>query len=113
MLRLRVKDHASEFGIHTSQLQALDDMITDIVSDQQADYELLKKSVSATELADRYDALLEKLGGAQDIWRIFRTVLDQRNNPQVRPLADVTDLVAADCYEMCVGSARTWKVVTE
>jgi hypothetical protein len=100
-------------GIHKSQVDAVSDMMDVLAEDHAVELEKLREAQDAVEFADTCQRLLEKLGGAQDLWRIFRTILGQRQDPRLKLLADTADLIASDCHGACLRQARQWGVITE
>lgn len=101
------------FGIHSSQLQALGDMMNELSGQQSAEFKTVKETQNSTQFADAYYNLLEHLSGAQDVWRIFGTILGQRQNERLKRLTDIADLVAWNCYATCIEEARRWQLFTE
>lgn len=103
----------AELGIHSSQMAALEDMIDVLAEKQSALLGVVTETEDPSLFADAYLHLLEQLSGAQDVWRIFGTILGQRQDDGLRRLVDVADLVAWSCYATCMGEARRWQLVTE
>ena len=42
--------------------------------------------------------------GIHDLWGVYRNMFLRRRDPQFRPILDVADLVAADCYKTALES---------
>jgi hypothetical protein len=103
--------NVAQLGLHGSQLVALSDMMGVLAADQAAELEKLRALDDPRAFGDGLQALLSKLGGAHDVWRIFRTILNQRQDPTLTPLADTADLIAHDGYASCLEQARRWGIV--
>jgi len=99
------------WGIHTSQIMALGDMMDGLTARQQTRFAELRNKEAQSDFADAYYDLLNDVGGTHDLWRIFRIILDQRQNARLKPLADVSDLVAQDCYLTALRRALGWGVI--
>lgn len=98
------------FGIHVSQLAAVKILMDELSVDQTDQLKKVRAAAAGQPYADAYYLLLQKLSGAQDLWRIFHTILTQRQDPQCRPLVDMADLVANDCYAAIMARAKHWGV---
>lgn len=94
-------------GIHSSQIIALEEMMAGLSANQHEHLKALITQADLSTFADLYYALLNELGGAHDLWRIFRIILDQRQDQHLKPLADISDLIAWDCYR--TGLEQAWK----
>lgn len=99
------------WGIHSSQIMALGDMMDGLTARQQTHFDELRQKQAPPDFADAYSDLLNDVGGTHDLWRIFRIILDQRQNSRLKPLADVSDLIAQDCYRTALQRALGWGVI--
>ena len=98
------------FGIHSSQMDALEDMFGELAADQHQQLEKVVQAAAGTPFADAFYSLLQKLNGAEDLWRIFYSVLVQRRDDRWRCLMDMADLIASDCYSTGIQKAEDWNV---
>ena len=101
-----------DLGIHSSQMDSLQDLIDELTADQKDQLQKVVQAAAGTEFADAYYSFLQKLNGAQDLWRIFHTILVQRRDERWRPVMDVADLIAADCYNSAMKKAQDLGVRT-
>ena len=95
-------------GIHTTQIQALQKMMAGLTTRQQAQLQTLVAEPDLSVFSNSYYELLNDLGGTHDLWRIFRIIFDQRHDLLLRPLADISDLIAWDCYRTGLAQAAKW-----
>jgi hypothetical protein len=99
-----------DMGLHSSQLEALEDMMDELAADQKLELNKVIQAAAGAPFADAFHLLLQKLNGAQDLWRIFHTILVQRRDPRWRPVMDMADLIAADCYSVAMKKVEAWDV---
>src|SRR5690349_6266205 len=101
-----VNQKGGDLGIHSSQMDSLQDLIDELTADQKDQLQKVVQAAAGTEFADAYYSFLQKLNGAQDLWRIFHSILVQRRDERWRPVMDVADLIAADCYNSAMKRAQ-------
>lgn len=125
-LRVRAFSHAIElleasvaadeggFRIHTTQVGALRIMMDELCRCQREFLTRLAEDVSDAEFADGVAALVfEQMTGAERIWNLFADAFAARRAPDLAPHLDTADLVAAECYLLCVGRARSFGAIDE
>ena len=67
--------NGNALGIHSSQLDALGEMMNGLSGQQSTQFEVVKATQNPVQFAEAYYSLLEQLSGAHDLWRIFRSIL--------------------------------------
>ncbi|MEZ0241538.1 MAG: hypothetical protein ACAH65_12150 [Chloroflexota bacterium] len=103
--------NAAGFGIHRSQLLALQDML-EILTRRQRDLVANRPQPAATgEYAESELEFTAEVVGAYELWSAFRSVFEQRNGGRLKRALDAADLVAADAYRCAIDRAVAWKVV--
>jgi hypothetical protein len=103
----------NNFGIHKSQFQALKIMMTGLLERQHVLLEGFTGNLSAEQFAEQSLAFGDEVVGTHDIWSIFRRIMAQRADANLKRPVDAADLVAADCYLMCMDRARDWDAIEE
>lgn len=104
--------NAGGFGIHASQLRALKILMDELIQRQRGILSRLGSDLSDTEFADGVGRLLTEMAGAHGVWSIFSQALAQRGQSALAPPLDAADLVAAECYQVCMSRARNWALVS-
>ncbi|WP_437897861.1 hypothetical protein [Sorangium sp. So ce124] len=99
------------FGIHKSQVLALKILMNELIQRQRGILERLGADLSDADFADGFGKLLVEIAGAHGVWNIFSQTLAQREQPALAPPLDAADLVAAECYQACMNTARNWGLV--
>ncbi len=114
---IRVWDAAATsdkaYSIHRSQIFALKEMMSVLFERQRALLTALSPAAPFDSFAADVGAIEREIVGANDLWRTFRTALDQRRDAAPRAALDAADLTAADCYLGSMRRAAAWKVVDE
>jgi hypothetical protein len=109
---------ALALGLAPRQRTALDDMLTVLDAKQRAALAKLEAPVppapplSVAGFADAHTALLIEMTGAQELWRVFRFMLGQLEDPFVRRPLKAAGRVAADCYTLGIQQARALQAIT-
>lgn len=103
----------NNFGIHKSQFEALKIMMTGLLERQRGLLEGFTGNLSAEQFAEQSLSLGDEVVGTHDLWRIFRQIMAQREDANLKRPVDAADLVAADCYLTCMGQARDWGAIEE
>ncbi|HVK70408.1 MAG TPA: hypothetical protein VM694_38410 [Polyangium sp.] len=97
------------FGIHATQVRVLQILMKELVQRQRAFLDRLRQDVPDADFADGIDILLfEEMAGAHKVWSIFSRAFAARRIPEIAPQLDAADLVAAECYRLCMHKARNW-----
>lgn len=100
-------------GVNRSQLQALDVMMDALLERQDRLLQQAESAASATERAARYVELQREIVGAQGLWRLFRFIFDQRRDEPGRTLLRAADVIAADCYNSMMATAKHWQLLRD
>ena len=103
----------NNFGIHKSQFEALKIMMTGLLERQSVLLEGLTDNLSTEQFAEQFLSLSDEVAGTQDLWSIFRHIMAQRGNNNLKRPVDGADLIAADCYRTCIEQARDWGAIEE
>lgn len=103
----RVAANQDGFGIHTSQVQAIERMMADLSARLTSNVDKLK-TTGAAEYAAAYLGIVDELAAVDDVWSVFGAALYQRSDAELRARLDVADLVAAGCYLPCLERAHSW-----
>jgi hypothetical protein len=120
------------WGLHLSQIQALRLTVEGLQQRQKEQFARLKAPQPA-QFTDNYYSLLREMVAAQELWRVFSSLLGQRESQREsdgpaggiwrrfrrqpgarkrRPLLDSADLIAADCYNEALKLPREeWKIL--
>ena len=94
-------------GIHRSQLQALALMMSELLGGQrQLLGQLDQAGLTAAQIAQIVDQIQSEIVGTQSLWRVFRAIFAQRDDPQARQALDAADLIAHDCYQTIMGRVQ-------
>jgi hypothetical protein len=136
----RVQDAKDGWGIHLSQIEAFRVTMNVLYEKQTEKYKKVEKAISPDAFAQSYESLCREMVAVQELWRVFRSLLDQRErierptSPEVGkgrrlfrsllgwrrqraqgaylPLLDAADLIAADCYNSGVKRPRDeWDIL--
>lgn len=106
------RQRLTSMGLSPTQSQALRDL-TDVVQQRRQDaFIKVDKPLKAAEFADGKAALVLEMTGAQELWRVFRTILSQHEEPGIREPLQAADTIARDCYAFCIRQARKWNAIT-
>ncbi len=101
-------------GIHTSQVEAITDFFEARIELHGEMVQELADAADDDELAYIRSDLESELGGAYGLMAVFRHILAQRRDTdRYRDELNAADLVAADCYRPCIGSAVNWNVLKQ
>ena len=101
-------DNTAGFGIHKTQVEALQLLMRGLLDDQTDLLGQLTPAVSEADFANGASTLLVNLACAQDLWRLFSSALTQRQRADLVPRLDAADLVAADCYHRVTGALQNF-----
>jgi hypothetical protein len=106
---------ATALGLGPRQRIALDDMLTTLDEKQRAALKQLIPPAAAplttVEFADAHAALLIDMTGAQELWRVFRFMLTQLEDPFVQRPLKAAGRIAADCYTIGIQQARALEAI--
>lgn len=111
--RQAAENNLAGAGVNRSQLQALDVMMDALLERQDRLLQQCESAASATECAARYAELQREIVGAQGLWRLFRFIFDQRRDEPGRTLLRAADVIAADCYNSMMTTARHWQLLRD
>jgi hypothetical protein len=105
----------SGMGIHRSQLEAIEILYRGF---QRKLEQRLQATVDVQGHGEEFSvavvALEQQLMAAHGVMAVFRMILGQRSdNRFFRQALDAADLVAADCYKLCVDHALAWKATSK
>jgi hypothetical protein len=99
-------------GIHASQVSVLKILMAELLRRQRDFLERLGHEAPDAEFADGIEALVfEEMAGAQKVWNIFSHAFAARRRSDLTAFLDTADLVAAECYLLCISRARNWGVL--
>jgi hypothetical protein len=102
------------FRIHTTQVSVLKILMDELLQRQRDFLERLGRDVPDAEFADGYATLVfDEMTGAQKVWNIFSQAFAARRKPEMARHLDAADLVAAECYKLCIDQARNWGILDE
>jgi hypothetical protein len=129
----RAEDPRGGFGIHRSQVKALSLTMAVLQEKQLERLAAFEKADDAEEFAGAYRSLCREIVAAQELWRVFHSLLAQRQHGrpvvpsagpwwrnvrallgsrrraeagEALPPLDAADLVAADCYNTALRLPR-------
>lgn len=105
---------ALALGLSPRQRTALDDMLTVIDTKQRAALAKLEQAaqpLSVAGFADAHTALIIEMTGAQELWRLFRVMLGQLDDPIVQRPLKAAGRVAGDCYTLGIQRARALQAI--
>jgi hypothetical protein len=98
-------------GLTGPQRIALVNMLGDLAVRQQAALDALDKTLPPGEFADKQAEALLEVTGAQEVWRVFRTILGQLEDRGVGDTVRAASRVAVDCYATGIVRARELEAV--
>lgn len=105
--------NVNDMGIHRSQFNALKIMMDELHAKQRALLDQLAPDLPVGEFANKYLELTDDIVGTHDLWRIFRYIMAQHEDARFKRLVIAADLIAADCYLMCMNRLRGWGLIQE
>src|SRR5262245_44615669 len=100
---------AQALGLSSRQRVALDDMLTILDGKQRAalaTLEALPQPPAIDAFADAEAALIVEMTGAQELWHLFRHMLEQLDDPFVATPLKAALRVAGDAYTVGIRTAR-------
>lgn len=100
-------------GIHRSQFVQLKQMMDKRFETQTALLNQFLPSLPVQDFSQSYEKLTLQIVGLNNLWSFFRAIMDQHQNPDLKPLLVAADLIAADCYLTCMNRAVQWGMLTE
>lgn len=94
-------------GIHRSQTLGVEVLMSVLVQRQK---DLLQGLPGAPDaaFAKAYTELIDELASGHDVWRIFRSAMQQHLDKTLAAGLEAADLAAADCYLPVMKTARAW-----
>lgn len=102
------------FRIHKTQVSVLKIMMATLLENQRAFLAWLGRDMTDAEFADGVSKLIfEQMSGAQKVWSLFSRAFAARRKPEMARHLDTADLLAAECYLLCINRARNWGVLDE
>jgi hypothetical protein len=103
-----------DFGIHTSQIEAINDFFDERIALHEEYLVELQNAANDDDLAYWRSELEAELGGAHGLMMVFRNILAQRfDTDRYRDTLDAADLIAADCYRPCIAQVVKWHVLED
>ncbi len=101
-------------GIHRSQFKAVNLLFEELQKIQDERLEALLQAEEPEPFAEARMDLEMEMVGVHGIMAIFRYILTQRADPvHYREALDAADLIAADCYNLCIQQARKFGALSE
>ena len=100
-------------GIHRSQFEALKIMMDGLLEKQDKLLPQLLPALPLEQFAGVYWRLVNQTSGINNLWSIFRYIIAQHQDELLKSFLDAADLVAADCYLICLNQARKWGLIKE
>ena len=101
-------------GIHQSQIRAVKWLFEGLEKKQQQVLAALNAAEAEAQFTQKRMALEDELSATHGIIAIFRTMLTQRKDERYyRQILDGADLIAADCYKLCIELAAEWGAISE
>jgi hypothetical protein len=100
-------------GIHRSQFEQLKRMMDKRFETQTALLDQFSPALPVLNFSQNYEKLTLQIVGLNNLWSFFRAIMDQHQNPDLKPLLMSADLIAADCYLTCMNRAVQWGRLTE
>jgi hypothetical protein len=99
-------------GIHQSQLAAIKILFDELKKTQARTLAALGQAADLPTFKVTRLELEQELAGTHGIFSIFQFALGQRDDPDYyRATLDIADLIAADCYRLCIERAGTWQAI--
>jgi hypothetical protein len=95
-------------GLSATQRLALVDMITVLKERQQTALQKLQKAAMANAYGDAAANFILETTGANELWRLFRFILEQGTDPHLQAPVRLAVRVAGDCYAHCIRKSRLW-----
>lgn len=99
-------------GLSSTQRLALVDMLKVLQERQTQAFDNFTPNLSAATFADRNADLLLEMVGAEELWRVFRVILGELEDPGLGPAVKAAVRVAGDCYAHCIRQARKWNAIS-
>src|SRR5436190_1035928 len=105
---------ATALGLGPRQRTALGDMLAILDDKQRAALKQLDAPaapLTPAGFADAQATLLIEMTGAQELWRVFRFMLGQLEDPFLQGPLKAAGRIAADCYTIGIQRARAIKAI--
>jgi hypothetical protein len=106
-------DRLQNMGLSEPQRLALVNLLQDLDRRQKDAFFNLDKDLPAPKFADGKADLMLQMTGAQELWQVFRNILDQHEDQITKTAVRAATRVAGDCYQMCIRRARRWHAIPE
>lgn len=100
--------NAAGMGIHKTQLDALDVLMTSLTDKFQSELAAASAAPDATARSAALARCSTELVGRAEVWQVFRSALALRRDPLLKPVLDAGDLVAARAYHQLQERAVKW-----
>jgi hypothetical protein len=115
---LRYAEAGKQFEKNASQLDALDVFMTELLDQlQSASAELLNLAQASApdtnSLMSQAQTVELGIWKTQRVWGYFRGKLEQRFTPQLALPLLAMDLIAHDCYQTVINSAKTLRIINQ
>lgn len=97
---------------HASQLAAVDSLLRGAASVLRGELDSVAVDLAAPsppapgDVYERCLALDRRIGWLQRLWKYFRDLFDQRDDPRYRPLLDAADEVVESCFRPVIAMAQ-------
>jgi hypothetical protein len=104
-------DKATAAGLSASQRVALFEMIAGLKQRQQKALQTVERAANPEAFGDAMAAFILETTGANELWRVFRSILEQAEDDRFQQSVRVATRIAGDCYAHCIRKARVWEAI--
>lgn len=101
----------TQMGLSPSQRVALVDMVSVLLERRENLLAKLDAATSPGAIADYQVEFVVETTGTNELWRVFRSILEQQEDPAFRSAVQAATRVAGDCYAHGIRKARLWKAI--
>ena len=99
-------------GLSQAQRNALVDLMQVMQQRQNHAFTAMDQQQPAPKFADGQAELLLQMTGAQELWHVFRTILEQHEDDSTKIAVKTATRIAGDCYQFCIRRVRSWQAIT-
>ncbi|APR80038.1 Hypothetical protein A7982_05385 [Minicystis rosea] len=111
-IQAAVAANESGFKIHTTQVDVLRLTLDELFQRQRAFLTGLDGDMTDADFAENlWNLVFEEVTGAQTIWETFAQAFSARRQPELASFLDTADLVANDCYQVCLDRAQSFGAI--
>jgi hypothetical protein len=109
----RATANIDQFGRHKSQMIALGNLMDGLLKTAGSKVDELEPAQPGQKFSRAYNQAVKHIIGSHEVWRVFRTIFNQLQDPHLGALLDDANWVAADCYLAWLDRCRFLGILPE